>query len=264
MPSFRNQGAQAKRNLPAQKSSFQWRKSYNWIFLLLPLMLAGVYLERMEQVLPIRSIELSASFENLDQQEVESILQRYLGQGFFSLNIHQLQQILHAKPWIESVSVRRIWPHKLRVAIVEKKPLARWDEQHLLSDKARVYRADTQAFGHLPVVYAANHQPAWVLSQFYRLEARFKSVDEQLVSLRVDSRGALDVELINGLKVKLGRYDINRKIERLVSIYTQQILPRREQIQRLDLRYSNGFAVAWKKEVLQGRDEASIWSSNNV
>ena len=262
---FSKQSSQAKRNLQAsESSSFQWRKSYNWIFLLVPLVIGGIFLARSEQMLPIRSIQLSGTFENLDQREVESSLQLYLGQGFFSLDIHQLQQSLHARPWAESVSVRRIWPDKLRITIKEKKPVARWDGNHLLSETASVYKADTGAFSHLPIIHAAGHQPEWALRQFYRLEARFNSVDERLVALRVDNRGALNVELINGLQIKLGRNDIDHKIDRLVAIYLQQILPRREQIQRLDLRYSNGFAVAWKEEALQGHDKASIWSNSNV
>jgi len=262
---FRKQAAQAKRNGSAvPKSSFQWRKSYNWIFLLLPIACGGYYLSRMDEFLPIRSIQLAGTFENLDQGEVEQALQPYIGKGFFSLDIHQLQQVLHQKSWTDAVSVRRVWPDKLQVTIIEKKPVARWDERHLLSDTARVYLADTTAFGHLPVVHAANHQPEWALRQFHALAARFDSVDERVLALRIDSRGALDVELINGLQIKLGRDDIERKIDRLVSIYLQQILPRREQIQRLDLRYSNGFAVAWKQELLQGRDKASIWSNSNV
>lgn len=262
---FRKRSAQAKRTTPAsQASSLQWRKSYNWIFLLLPLVLAGYSLTRADEMLPIRAIQLGGSFENLDQAEVEQALQQYLGQGFFSLDIHQLQQLLHQKSWTESVSVRRIWPDKLRVTIIEKQPVARWDEGHLLSDTASVYPADTTLFAHLPIVHAASHRPQWALHRFYALQARFDSVDERLLALRVDSRGALDVELINGLKIKLGQQDIDRKIDRLVSIYLEQILPRREQIRRLDLRYSNGFAVAWKKELLQGRDKASIWSNSNV
>ena len=261
----RKQGGQAKRKTPAaQKSSLQWRKSYNWMFLLLPIALGGYSLSRMDELLPIRTIQLAGTFENLNQGEVEQTLHQYIGQGFFSLDIHQLQRLLHQKSWTDSVSVRRVWPDKLRVTITEKKPVARWDERHLLSDSASVYLADTAAFAHLPLVHAASHQPEWALRQFYTLEARFDSVDERLVALRVDSRGALDVELINGLQIKLGRSDIDRKIDRLVNIYLQQILPRREQIQRLDLRYSNGFAVAWKQEVLQSQDKASIWSNNNV
>ncbi len=260
---FRKPAKQAKRKQQAmQADSFQWRSSYNWAFLLLPLLLGGIYLDRAKQLLPIRTIQLTGTYEHLEQPAVA--LQRYVGQGFFSLDIRELQETLLVNSWTESVSVRRIWPDRLSVMIKEKKPVARWDDGHLLSDSAKVYPADTEAFGHLPIVHASSHKPAWVLQQFYRLAARFNRVDERLIVLRADSRGALDVELINGLKIKLGRGDIDHKIDRLMNVYQQQILPRREQIERLDLRYSNGFAVAWKKEVLQSNDLALIWSNSNV
>ena len=257
-------GSQAKRNLAKKSASLHWRKSYNWGFVIVSLLLVGVYLGQSNQILPIRNIQLQGSFENLDQREVEAALQGFIGEGFFSLDIHELQQAIRARSWTESVSVRRIWPDNLRVVIHEKKPVARWDAEHLLSDSARIYLADTAEFAHLPLVHAANQSPTWVLREFYHLQARFESVDERLVTLRVDSRGAFDLELINGLQIKLGRADIDHKIDRLVNIYQQQILPRREQIERLDLRYSNGFAVAWKKEALQANDKASIWSNSNV
>ena len=262
---FGKSSTQAKRKTQSTKSgSFQWKKSYNWGFALIPFLMLGIYLAQMERVLPIRTIQLSGTFKNLDQQEVESTLQKYLGEGFFSLDIHQLQQNLDKRPWTDSVSIRRIWPDKLRVTIVEKKPVARWDDQHLLSDKAKVFLADAAEFEFLPLVNGSSYQPAWVLNRFYQLEARFNKIDEQLVALRVDNRGALDAELISGLRIKFGRIDIKRKMDRLVNIYERQILPRREQIRQLDLRYSNGFAVAWKKEALQGQDKASIWSNSNV
>ena len=262
---FRKQGAQAKRKANAiALRPFRWRKSYNWLFLLPPLAMAGYFLNRVDEILPIRTIQLAGSFENLNQREVEATLAGYIGQGFFSLDIREMQRNLNSRPWTESVSIRRIWPDKLRVTINEKKPVARWDEQHLLSESARVFLADTEKFAHLPLVHADGHPPDWVLTQFYRLQARFGSVDERLVALRVDNRGAVEVELINGLQIKLGRSDIERKMNRLTSIYNEQILPRREQILRLDLRYSNGFAVAWKKEVLREHNEASIWSNSNV
>ncbi len=265
MFSFRKKSGQARRKTPkTQTAKLEWRKSYNWVFLLIPLAGAAWYLSQLEALLPIRTIQLAGSFENLDQHEVENALRPYIGRGFFSLDINELQQVLHGKPWTESVSVRRIWPDKLRVIITEKKPVARWDDKHLLSSKARVYAADAAAFSHLPLVRAVSHEPEWLLRQFDRLEARFRDVDERLVTMRVDSRGAIDIELINGLQIKLGRQQIEHKIDRLMRIYQQQILPRREQIRRLDLRYANGFAVAWKEEVLQGSDKASLWSNSNV
>lgn len=262
---FRKQGTQAKRKAKAAAPrSFQWHRSYNWLFLLPPLVLAAYFLNRVDEILPIRTIQLAGSFENLDQREVESTLAGYIGQGFFSLDIREMQRKLNSRPWTESVSIRRIWPDKLRVTITEKKPVARWDEDHLLSESARVFPADTGKFGQLPLVHADGHEPEWALLQFHLLQARFDSVDERLVALEVDNRGAVEVELFNGLQIKFGRSDIERKMNRLTSIYNEQILPRREQIRRLDLRYSNGFAVAWKKEVLREHNEASIWSNSNV
>ena len=150
MFSFRKQGKQAKRKLKKAKlTPVYWRKSYNWIFLLLPLLLGGAYIQQVEQLLPIKKISISGSFEYLDQQEIESALRRYIGAGFFSLDIHQVQRRLHENPWTESVSVRRVWPDQLKVAIVEKKPVARWDEHHLLSDKASVYLAETKAIQYV-------------------------------------------------------------------------------------------------------------------
>ena len=265
MFSLRKKASQARRKAPApNRVSLRWRKSYNWIFLLIPLAYAGHAVYRMDAILPIRTIQLAGDFQNLDQREIEQVLRAYIGQGFFSLDIRDLQQSLHASSWTESVSIRRVWPDKLKVTITEKKPVARWDDRHLLSASARVFRADTAAFGHLPLVHASGHGPAWALQRFHRLQASFELVGEQIVALRVDSRGSVDVELIDGLEIRLGRDDVERKVERLASIYDAQILPRREQIRRLDMRYSNGFAVAWKEEVLQGRDEASMWSNSNV
>ena len=262
---FRKTGAQAKRKAAAAAPrKLRWHKAYNWLFLLPPLMLTGYALYRVDQLLPIRSIQLAGSFEYLDQGEVEQSLRAYIGQGFFSLDISELQQQLNSRPWAEAVSIRRIWPDRLRVTITEKQPVARWDERHLLSASARIYPADAANFSHLPLVHADGHGPDWALRQFHALQARFDSVDERLVAMRVDNRGAVDVELINGLQIKLGRAQIQRKIDRLATIYNAQILPRREQIERLDLRYSNGFAVAWKKELLRERNEASIWSNSNV
>ncbi len=265
MFNFRKAGAQAKRKAAtAAPRTLRWHKAFNWLLLLPPLLLAGYAAQRVEQILPIRNIQLSGSFEYLDQREVEQSLRAYLGQGFFSLDIGELQRGLNARPWAESVSIRRVWPDKLRVTISEKQPVARWDDGHLLSSSAHVYPADVARFAQLPLVHADGYGPDWALQQFYALQARFASVDERLVAMRVDNRGAVDVELINGLQIKLGRTQIQRKIDRLASIYSAQILPRRAQIERLDLRYSNGFAVAWKQEVLRERSEASIWSNSNV
>lgn len=264
MFSFRNKAAQARKKFRANRPELVWRSSYGWLLMLLALLGGTGYLSYRDTLLPIRTIQLSGSFQNIDQQAVQSSLQQFIGAGFFSLDINRVQKSLSDKPWTESVSIRRVWPDRLKIVVIENKPVARWDSDHLISDKAVVFAAATGAFGHLPIVNSASDSPGQMLGLFYRLETRFEKLNEQVAVLRKDSRGALEIQLESGLTIKLGRMDIERKITRFVAIYRQHIYPRRDQIQALDLRYSNGFAVAWKKEVLQSRDEASLWGNNNV
>ena len=266
MFSFRKQNAQAKKRTVDQAESFEleWKAIYTWLLMLLVLAGGITYLTQQSTLLPIKTIKLTGSFEYIDQKDVEGILKPYVGEGFFSLDIHAVQKSLSDKAWTESVSIRRVWPDQLNITIIEKKPVARWDNGKLISDKAAVFVADTRGFQNLPVVHTSNHEPASILRQYYALSRRFDALGETIIVLRQDSRGALDIELADGLVIKVGRDDIDHKITRLITIYKQQIQPRRADINQLDLRYSNGFAVAWKKEVLQDRDEASIWSNNNV
>ncbi len=177
--------------------------------------------------------------------------------------IHQLKYRLLQLPWVEQASVQRIWPDRLRVSIIEKTPLARWDESHLLSSHGKVFPADAEAFNHLPLIFASSHSPDWAMQQFSELSLAFQQVDEQLVALRIDNRAAFELQLQGGLVIKLGRDQIKKKVDRLLSIYRQEILPRRANITQLDLRYSNGFSVTWKPG-LESQDKASIWSENNV
>jgi len=264
MLSFQKKGAQASKKGKLKSPGLEWRSSYSWVLMLL-LLSGGIgYLSYQETLLPIKTIQLSSSFQNIDEDEVVSSLQQFIGEGFFSLDINRVQKTLGDKPWVEAVSIRRIWPDRLRIIIIENKPIARWDSDHLVSDKAIVFHAQTENFAQLPVVNSASDSASQILRLYYELETRFGSLNERVAVLRKDSRGALDIQLENGLRIKLGRADIERKIARFVAIYPQHIYPRRDLIQRLDLRYSNGFAVAWKIEALQSRGEALLWGNNNV
>jgi cell division protein FtsQ len=263
MFSFRKSSGQAKKKKKASETNveFKWRGIYTCLLVIVPLFGGTSYLFQNHTFLPIKTIQLSGTFQHIDQQEIEKTLRPFVGEGFFSLDIQNVRNSLRDKPWAETVSIRRVWPDRVMIKIVEKKPLARWDANHLLSDNAKIFEANAKAFKHLPQVYGSNVEPKQVLQQYYDFSEQFRSLDETINQINIDSRGAVDIELAKGFKIKLGRDNVDSKLERL---YAKQIRPRRTEIQQLDLRYSNGFAVAWKKEALIDRDEASLWRNNNV
>ena len=258
MFSARRHSAQAKKKVAAQ--GFEWQQWSGRLLLLFVVLTVGVYLNRQDTLLPIKMIQLSSTFDQLDEEKIETILRPLISQGFFSLDIHALQKMLRKEAWVAAVSMRRVWPDRLNIKLVEHKPVARWDDRHLISDQAVVFTANAGKFQQLPLIHTEHNNVKQLMTQFYQLRERFKTLDETVLSVRQDRRGALDIGLSDGLMIKVGRKQATHKIARLIAVYQQQIQPRRADIQQLDLRYSNGFAVGWKKEVLQTKDQASIWS----
>jgi cell division protein FtsQ len=200
------------------------------------------------QWMPIEQIRIAGDFRHLDTQQLRYQLQPYLGQGFFSVDIKQVQEMVGAQPWIRDVSVRRVWPDQIRVSITEKQAYARWDSSHLLSTRGSIFKTDVSGFGHLPLIHGYEGRSVELLQSFSDLQERLAPSSIRVTSLHEDHKGALQLELDNSIRVILGSEDSDYKISQLLKIYPQQILPRVEQIEHIDFRYANGFAIGWKPE----------------
>jgi cell division protein FtsQ len=241
--------AQASRK-QQQKESFQLhiRKSYVVIALVFIALGLVVALVPREQWLPIEKIRITGEFRQLDTVKLQQQLKPYLGAGFFSVDIQKIQDQVSQQSWIEEVSVRRVWPSKIVVSVIEKEAFARWDESHLLSTRARVYEADSKAFMHLPLIHGYVGQSAELLQRYLELKQKFAEKGIQLSALSEDSKGALSLLLDEHLKVNLGTDETEQKIYKMLAVYPMQIKPRKDFIKYIDFRYSNGFAIAWKKQ----------------
>jgi cell division protein FtsQ len=258
-------GQQATRKNSVQKApTFEWQPIGQFMLAAIPLFTIVIFISQLDHLFPIKGIELSGEFVYISRSDIETRLEPVLGAGFFSANIHQLQQQLDQNSWIASTSIRRVWPNRLRISILEHQPLARWDDNHLLSDRAKVYKANTTAFNNLPKIYAATENSDIILARYLRYQNRFERLNESIQVLNVDLRGAVRLELGGGLLINLGREDVERKLDRLMSIYHEEVFPRRQFIDRLDLRYSNGIAVAWKADWIKQQEIASNRSNGNV
>jgi cell division protein FtsQ len=71
-----------------------------------------------------------------------------------------------------------------------------------------------------------------------------------LKALRLDPRGSWELELSNGINVRLGRRDVEQRLARLVEVVTIVVSNRLNEVAYIDMRYSNGFAVGWKRTSL--------------
>lgn len=263
-PNARKKGSQASRKSSRNKVSWQWNPNYLPLIVALFAVLLIITLLPNDEIMPIEKIRLSGQFKQLDTANIEQQLKPFLSVSFFAVDIQRIQLDLQQRPWIEQVSVRRVWPDELSVSITEKQAFARWDNTQLLSNKGKIFKADTKSFSHLPVVNGYAGQSRQLLQRFHSLRQRFNRHGITLSELYEDSKGALNLVLDDQLKVSLGSKNSNEKIDHMLAVYQQQIKNRTQHIRHIDFRYSNGFAIAWKEQYLKQQTERLKRGSKNV
>ena len=85
------------------------------------------------------------------RSHLESALNIYRGQSIFGFDLVQMQSRLEALPWVKAAMVRRILPDHLHVQLIERKALARYEEN------GRIYLIDAEGMkiiAPIPPAYA--------------------------------------------------------------------------------------------------------------
>lgn len=216
------------------------------------------------QWLPIEKIILSGQFVQLKTDVLEKKLKPYLGKGFFSVDIKEIQASLVLQPWIAKVSVRRVWPDQINVSVEEKRAVARWDDMNLLSDRAVIFKQESSMFNHLPKVNGYREQSGELLTRYGKLQKQFSALGLQVNELNEDGKGATNLLINEQIRINLGSENNEQKIKHLLAVYKKQIQPESEHIRYIDFRYSNGFAIAWKENYLQQRAKTKKRGNRNV
>ncbi len=262
-PARRRKGPQARRQQPAQPL-FDWRPPRWLVSSLVVTVMIGVtlwYLPK-EQWLPIDRIRLQGSFEHVDRQELKRRLDPYLGQGFFTVDIKGLQQRIDDLPWVRESRVRRVWPNGLQLRVIERQPVARFDDRRLLDSNGELFTADARQFMDLPLVHGYAEESREVLEHYARLKPRFTALGLEIREWVEDDKGALRLRLDNDMELRIGSRNRDSRIAQFLAVWPKYIKPQQELISAIDFRYSNGFAVAWKKPK-ENRPNKGRTQSNN-
>jgi cell division protein FtsQ len=88
---------------------------------------------------------------------------------------------------------------------------------------------------------------AQVLAEHKRMNAALGALGREVRMLELDGRRAWSLELDDGIRVVLGRSEVNERLGRFVRLWTEALAEQAERIENVDARYTNGLAVRWKQ-----------------
>lgn len=196
---------------------------------------------------PVRVIAMDGSFQRVSPVQIENVVAPYLNTGFMTVDLAGIQHAVETVPWVDRVRVRRQWPMGVHVAVTEQVAVARWNAAGLLNARGELFvREATHVPAELPRLSGPEGSESAVAHRFLGVETRMQEAGLHVAALRLDERGAWEMDLDNGVTVRLGRRDVDERTERFIRTAAGVIAHHVNEVTYVDMRYSNGFAIGWR------------------
>jgi len=238
----------------------RWRMPrINWralgVVLGVPMVLVGVALPALWVLnQPIETVAVAGRFQRVAPVDVERVVKAQVhGAGLLSVDLAAVRRAIHTLPWVDGVSVQRAWPRGLDVLVFEQTAAARWGERGLLNTRGELFDSDER---HIPPELARLSGPpgkeSVVAQRYLAVEGRLMQAGLRLSAIRLDARGAWEMDLANGVTVRLGRREVDERFEKFMNTALKLVTQRGEDIAYVDMRYTNGFAIGWRGNAARG------------
>jgi len=200
---------------------------------------------------PLRVISMDGSFQRVSPGQIEKAVAPFRQAGFMSADLDEIQRAVEALPWVEHARIQRRWPDSLHVTVIEQTAAARWGESGLLNTRGELFvRSATHVPAELPRLSGPDGTESQVAQRYLAVQGRMLEAGMRIAALRLDERGAWEMDLDSGVTVRLGRRDVDERIDRFIRTASQVIAHRLSEITYVDMRYSNGFAIGWRNSAV--------------
>jgi len=225
-------------------------------------MVVGGHTNSVLQAITARSgfaIEDVRMAGNKETSDID-VLDKLQLDGWTSLigfNAEAARQRIASMPWVDSVSVRKIYPDAIEVSIVEKKPLAIWQHGSELSlvDLAGkiIVPFRQERYATLPLFIGAganDRAPAFMaeIAKTPELSSRVKAF------IRIADR-RWDLRLENGVTIRLPEFGEEAAISEIVAIDAEQGILSRDLV-AVDMRLDDRIVVKLTPEAVMRRNAA--------
>jgi cell division protein FtsQ len=195
---------------------------------------------------PVKYLQVEAEYNHVSAEQIRAAAATHLGTGFFALNLEGVRSAVAALPWVEAVEARKQWPDTLVLRIRERQPFARWGEQKLIGRDGPIFGVpgsdDVQG---LPQLEGPDDRMTDVVNFYTATQKTLAGSGMVLTGVSLSGRGSWTLSLSGGAQILLGHDSVDHRLQRFLAVYPQIGAGHSGGFQHADLRYTNGFAIAW-------------------
>jgi len=194
----------------------------------------------------IVEVQVEGDLQYASANEVNGSYAGLIGMSLLLTPLKDILEVTNHPEWISSTRVRKLWPNKVLIEVLEHVPLAYWREKQMITVSGEVIYLTSPLSLELPHIVGPEGSDRIVLEQFRLVSQVLSLVDLQIKTLELENRGAWNIYFKNGLRVKLGRDEILERLQRFIAVYKTDLSGRIKDVDVVDARYPHGVAVTWK------------------
>lgn len=171
-----------------------------------------------------------------------------LAGSYFSVRLSDVQKAFAQSPWVRHVDVRRVWPNRIWVVVEEHQASALLNNNLLINEQGEPFAVmlDERDLA-LPSFLGDPRESAVMLARQRELDGWIAGLQLRTVGIIYSDRKAWIARLSNGMLLDLGRDElatpVEQRVAKWVAYWPALVQNGGAPPRRIDLRYSNGFAV---------------------
>ncbi len=193
---------------------------------------------------PLSGYELLSPTNQVNREQIDKVLEPYIGTSFWDLPLPEIQAKLMRLDWVVSAKVSRNWPDLLGVVITEQEAIARWGNDGLVNQAGDVfYPSSIEGYDDYVVLNGDLQFAVLVSQRFSEIAPLFTPLELWIESLELLDEQVWELQIYQGPLIRFSEEAWQEEVERFLLAYPKLNADFRNSAVYYDLRYSNGFVM---------------------
>jgi cell division protein FtsQ len=195
-------------------------------------------------------IQVVGDLRHVSRAGIRAAIAGRLRGNFFTMRLAEARGAFEAIPWVAVASVRRVWPDRLVVTVVERRAVGVWSDGRVVSDTGQLFDvnpAEAELDGPQVEFSGPPALAAEAVDKLASLDAVLQRLPAAIAAIDISDRASWSIRTQAGQTLDLGRDDppgsVQARLAAIVANYPLVVAQLSGPPAHIDARYNNGFAA---------------------
>ncbi|XBC38366.1 MAG: cell division protein FtsQ/DivIB [Buchnera aphidicola (Floraphis meitanensis)] len=200
----------------------------------------------------LSNVIITGPFDSLNQKEIRNfIFSLKKSYNYFSPYETDIKNKLEAFYFVKVVTIKKQWPDKILIHIINTTPIAYWNDKYILNENKTLSNTlkKKSNISKILYFYGPESNKEEILSNYNTVKNILQENNIILKSISITPQHTWKLIIKKNIVIILGKINNISQLKQLTYIWKileNEEKVKRKKIKRIDLRYKSGIAIEWK------------------